>query len=401
MKNNLSLIQPLKYENIFSSYHSSSNINRYNNNKLPKISLLSSHKSKEQSSSTFCRNILNIKIIPTDINSFNNININEKNKLLYPLLYKSSNNELNNNKINGQIISNSFFHLYKAKYEKIKIPKNININKSSNNHKINFIYLNLFKSPKKDNNNNVFNIDNFYNEIDNAHFKDTIDYEKEILAGKLKEINYKSIVKFKNIFKDTDFGKLNNDLININNNISKGIIDKFIENILNKNKIKKNINDNIIRNNDTSNITGEKSLIITNNAFLDWILDNVRRKIELRNQFNQHLTTIWVKNLIDSEINELQTRFGEFRKPKKFPSYSEYLKSSSKSYLSNEKSFKKNNISNITASTFRSHFDNFGNSYFKSCLNNSKTNLNNNIINENQKFLLSKNISSLNDFPFF
>ena len=115
MKNNLSLIQPLKYENIFSSYHSSSNINRYNNNKLPKISLLSTHKSKGQSNSTLCRNILNIKIIPTDINSFNNININEKNKLLYPLLYKSSNNEVNNNKINGQIISNSFFHLYKAK----------------------------------------------------------------------------------------------------------------------------------------------------------------------------------------------------------------------------------------------------------------------------------------------
>lgn len=132
----------------------------------------------------------------------------------------------------------SLFRLYKINHEKNE-PK-INDDKLNNTHRLNMIYLNLFKYPFEDNKNIFINFDSFYKEIDNFEINNkNNNFEKDILSKKLIEINNKSIIKIKNIFSETDCGKLNDDLLNINNNKSKGIIDKFINKILNNNNKKK------------------------------------------------------------------------------------------------------------------------------------------------------------------
>ena len=51
----------------------------------------------------------------------------------------------------------------------------------------------------------------------------------------------------------------------------------------------------------------------------------MRRKTELKNEFNQHLTTVWIRNLIYSEIYELKNRFIEFRKSIKLSNSIDYM----------------------------------------------------------------------------
>ena len=56
MKNNLSLIQPLEYNNLYSSYHNNSTKYRYTNYKLPKITKLfpsQEHKELKEKNITF------------------------------------------------------------------------------------------------------------------------------------------------------------------------------------------------------------------------------------------------------------------------------------------------------------------------------------------------------------
>ena len=391
MKDNLSLIQPLEYNNLYSSYHKNSKLNRYLNYKLPKIKLFPSQENRIQGTSTVFNKDIKSKIIPPKINTFKGVKIIKQKKIKNPF-YSMTTDIESNNKTNGEIIPSSLFHLYKINHEK-KVPK-INADKVNKTHRLNMIYLNLFKYPSEDNNTHFINFDSFYKDIDNFEINNKNNIaENEILSKKLVEINKKSIIKIKNIFDETDFSKLNDDLLNINNNKSKGIIDIFIQNILNKNN---KINENNFNNSEISNINGEKSLIITNNIFLDWILDNVRRKIELKNEFNQHLTTVWVRNVIYSEINELKNRFAEFRKSIKLSNYLDYMNTKKKNNILNKKNLKKNDKSNITSSTLRSYLDN---SYIKSFLNNSNINSNNysKEIGKKHIYTLTQN-NTLNDF---
>ena len=372
MKNNLSLFQPLEYNNLFSSYHNNSNKYRYKNYNLPKIpKIFPSQEHKEQNTTSFFNTNFKVKI--KNKNTDNSFDIQKRRKLIYPFSFEKQTNYISNNITNREIKPITLYNSYKKNHRKLMSYKNKE--KLNNSHRLNMIYLNLFKSPLETKNNNILNIDSFYN----FEIKDNNSNEDEILSQKYKQINNYSIIKIKNIFNETDFGKINDDFLNINNNITNGIIDTFIEKFLNKKKdnIKKDENNS----NDVSYINGEKSIVITNNVFLDWILDNVRRKIELKNEFNQHLSTVWVKNLIYSEINELKNRFSEFRNSIKFSNFLEYMNSKKKLKL---KALKKNDKSNITSSTLRSYFDN---SYLKNIFNNS--NLNSNINNENKK--ISKN----------
>ena len=376
MKNNLSLIQPLEYNNLYSSYHNNSTKYRYTNYKLPKITKLfpsQEHKELKEKNITFFNK--NNKIIKR--NNIDKIIENKRQKkLIYPSFNESQSNDISNHIINRGIKPITMYHTYKINQGKFISIKNKE--KLNNSHKLNMIYLNLFKSPLEKKIKNFVNLDSFYN----FEIKDNNNGNDEILSKKFKEINNYSIIKIKNIFNETDFGKINEDLLNLNNNISKAIIDKFIEKIFNKKRINNKKDDN--NTNDISNIKGESSILITNNVFLDWILDNVRHKIELKNEFNQHLSTVWVQNLINSEINELKNRFSEFRNSIKFSNFLEFMNSKNKFNLSNKKTLKKNDKSNFTSTTFRSYFDN---SYIKSYLNNS--NLNSNYNNENNQ--VSKN----------
>ena len=398
MKNNLSLIQPLQYNNLFSSYRNNTNKYRITNYNLPKIpKLFASQEHKEQNETTFFNK--NMKLQIKNNNTYN-IDDSKKQKLLmYPLLNISIDNKSN-------IISNrefkplTLYHSYKKNQEKINQEK-INKEKLNNSHRLNMIYLNLFKSPLEKKYNNMINLDSFYNEIDNFEIKDK-NKEDEILSQKYNEINNHSIIKIKNIFHETDFGKLNDDVLNLNSNTSNVIIDKFIEKHLNKKKINK-IKD---ENNDINNKNGENQLIITNNVFLDWILDNVRHKLELKNEYNQDLSTVWVRNLIYSEINELKNRFALFRQSMKFSNFVEYMNTQKKLRLLNKKTLKKNEKSNLTSSTLKSNYDNLHN-FFNNSNANSKYNYYNNNYYEMNKinktyFNYNKSINNNTmNFDFF
>ena len=88
--------------------------------------------------------------------------------------------------------------------------------------------------------------------------------------------------------------------------ISKDIINKSIEKILTGKRLNRNFNKT---ENDLFNeIEGERTILV-NNVFFDWILDNVRHKVELTNEYNEVLSTIWVRNLIYKEMTELKNRF--------------------------------------------------------------------------------------------
>ena len=402
MKNNLSLIQPLEYNNLFSSYHNKAKLNRYTNYKLPQITnIFPSKEYREQSTNTFFNKNIKYKIKPIN---YVKVTDNKKQKeISYPLLSYSVDTESNHNKTNTDFVSNSLFHLYKTNHKiKKDIDKDIIKERMNNSHRLNVIYLNLFKSPIDNKNNNVLNLDSFYdfeiNENNNeSDIKNDNKNENDIISQKLKEINNKSIIKIKNIFYETDFGKLSNDFLNLNiNNISRGFIDKFIEKILN-NKNRTRQNNNREKNIDVSHLNGE-SFLVTNNVFLDWILDNVRRKIELKNEYNQHLTTVWVKNLICNEIIGLKNRFVEFRKSVKFSNFIKVMETKKINNL--KKKLKKNDRSNFTSSTLRSYFDN---SCIKGFLNNSNMNSNinsyknlNNNSNEKSKNTITQN-TTIND----
>jgi hypothetical protein len=159
-------------------------------------------------------------------------------------------------------------------------------------------------------------------------------------------------VRLIDIFNNTDFNKLNYDLKNINK-ISGDFIDKSIEKLLKNNKRKKNVNKtdyNII-----DDLDGERAVLVSN-IFMDWILDNVKHKVELTNEYNEVLSTVWVKNLIYSEINALQNNFSEFKKTIKLSNFVKVMNNQRVKNILNKKGLK-NNKSNFTESTFKSNYD--------------------------------------------
>ena len=341
MRNNLSLIKPNDYNKLFSSYHNNSKINKFRNNQLPKLTKLFPSYINNMQTSTFFNKKSKIKLEKT--------NEIKKKRIIYPLLNYSRDND-SYDKTNTEIIPLTTYHSYKINNEKLSKLNKAKKNNCHQLNQLNMIYLNLYKYPSFDGiNNHILNLDSFYNDIDNFEINKNND---EILSKKLNEINHRSFVKLIDIFNNTDFSKLNYDLININK-IPGDFIDKSVEKLLKKNKRKKNVNKtdyNII-----DDLEGERAVLVSN-IFMDWILDNVKHKIELTNEYNEVLSTVWVKNLIYSEINELQNRFSDFRKTIKLSNFVKAMNNQRIKNLLNKKGLK-NNRSNFTASTFKSNYD--------------------------------------------
>ena len=339
MRNNLSLIKPNDYNKIFSSYHYNSHTNKFRNNHLPKLSKLFPSYENNIQTSTFFNKKSKIKLEKT--------NEIKKKKIIYPLLnFSKDNDSYDKTNTNTDIIPLTTYHSYKLNNEKMN---NMNKIKKNNSHQLNMIYLNLYKYPSYDGiNNHILNLDSFYNDIDNFEINKNND---ENLSKKLKEINHRSFVRLIDIFNNTDFNKLNYDLMDINK-IPGDIIDKSIEKLIKKRR-KKNVNKtdyNII-----DDLDGERA-VLASNIFMDWILDNVKHKVELTNEYNEVLSTVWVKNLISSEINALQNRFSEFRKTIKLSNFVNAMNKEKVKNLLNKKGLK-NNRSNFTSSTFKSNYD--------------------------------------------
>ena len=206
MKNNLTQIQPLEYNNLFSSYHNKSKENKIINYNLPKITKLFPYKQfKDQSTNTFFNQSMKLKLKP--INNVKNISINKNKKLKYPILNTSVNTYYNNETNIKNNTNYTLYHLYKINHQKLGYKKNKE--KMNNSQNLNIIYLNLFKTSLE-NKKDFLNLDMFYKDIDD--FKINNNIKSEMLSKKLNEINNKSIMKIKNIFYETDFN--NRKIIN-------------------------------------------------------------------------------------------------------------------------------------------------------------------------------------------
>ena len=222
MKNNLKLIQPLQYNHLFSEYHNKTTKLTNLKIKLPQITNLFSsqkkieHKQNDQDTSSFFKkNYEKLKRIQhtSRIKKFHN-------KLMYPFLNISVDNEKKNKTNNDILPSTSIIYRSHKEINGKIIDKSFR-DKSTDTNRVNMIYLNLFKSPIQGIKQNIFNLDSFYNGIDDIDFKknneNENEKENEIIKQKMNEINNKSILKIQNIFKETDFGKLHDELLNLNN----------------------------------------------------------------------------------------------------------------------------------------------------------------------------------------
>ena len=346
MKPNLSLIQPLEYNKIFSSYHNKTKLKKLKNYKLPKLSRLFPSQDNKDNTNSFFNACNNTELEKPNIIKY--FNKNKKNEV-YPVLNTSSGYETFS-KLNIGSISSTMYHSYKLNNDKAYKTK---YDKKENSQRLHMVYLDLIKFPsEKNKNNNIINLDSFYSNLDNFDFKD--NNNKEIISKKMNEINNESVTKMINIFTQTDFGRLNDEFMDIKK-MPKSTIDEHIEKILNQHRLKKNKNKII---NDINSVNGERAVLVSKNIFLDWILDNLKHKVELISEYNDVLSTVWVKNLVYNEINELENKFAEFRSALKLSNFVENLYSQKDKKILRRKSLGVNNQSNFTSSTFKSHFDN-------------------------------------------
>ena len=253
-----------------------------------------------------------LKIFPKECNKFFTINTSSfKNKNL-PILNTSRNDSLNQSKTSR---TNDKLCMYKNKtnnisnYTQKEKEKNLKIylNTFSNSlfsnslpypsvfHKNKIIDLNQKKRTKlkiKDKRNSLnkifFNLNNFpYQDNDNPKNIKTFF----INSNKPKSIEEnKKTVSMINLIKNDD-----NKRINLLGNIPIEVINDLAQKIYldNLNKVK---NQKILQK--------PKNLCISN-TFFKYILDNINRLIETKNQKNQFISFDYVKNLLNNEIQEL------------------------------------------------------------------------------------------------
>ena len=361
MKSNLTLIQPNEYNNLFSSYHNEVKTNKNKNYNLPKITKLFTTPNSKQNKAY---NNLKLKINSKKFNKM----INENKRFLYPILNISMNNKtMTKASTNLESFTNNIDKIDKLdNTNNYNLIRKINNERKNNLHQLKMVYLNLFNIKSRANNNSLLNFDSFFNSIDNFELMD--NEERERISQKLYEINNKSIIKIKNIFNETNFNKLNNDFRSIND-IQKSQLNKFAEKLINKYKDNYNINRDENSSFNSFNKSQERNYLVTNNIFFDWILDNVKHKIELKNEYNQHLTSVWVQNLINDEINQLKNKFVDFRKSLNLSNYLEREKAN-KSF--NKGIYIKKDDSYFTSSTYRT---NLNQSRRKSSINNNNSNI--------------------------
>ena len=393
MKSNLTLIQPIEYNNLFSSYHDNTKNYRFKKYNLPKITKLFTNTSSQTNNKIFSN--VKMKLKANRLNHF----INEKKQLVYPLLNIST-TKRSMTKTNTNLESIKYDVEKLRNIESPNLFKKINIERKNNIHKLKMVYLNLFNIRSENKNNSIVNFDSFFNSIDNFEIKN--NEEEKILSEKLKNINNKSIIKIIDIFNETNFDRLNNDFFSISN-IQQSYLNRFAEKLLNKYKDNNNINMSKDENSINSfNKSQESSNLIYNNVFFDWILDNVKHKIELKNEYNQILTTVWIQNLINGEINELKNRFIEFKKSLNLTNYIESQRRN-KSNINRIKN--KKDDSYFTTSTYGT---NLNLSKMKSSINNNSNIISNynssREYDDSNKIISSKNYT-LNEmtagFDFF
>ena len=318
-KKKLILLQPKKYNELFSTYHNSKKVNNY----LPKIPS-NLQKDLEIMSYTTKTNYLahkgylnNKSNLSSDKNSY----ILKRNSNFFNSLMTYQNSQENFKK-HEFLPYPSLLQTYKKTDVKSRKKKKFEIKKSN----FNVIYLNLSNEASKSN---------------NEYSLEQID-KNEFVNEKIKEINILKKQKIKEILNKNEKVKIKNDF-KIIKNIPVILINLFAEDIYNNINHKNNpdkINTNNQNKSKISNINKDypnriclnfdniNKTIYKNNTFFQFILNNVKRKIELMNDTNKSISILYVKNLINSELSELRKNIED--------------------YLIENKQFTSNNISKIS-----------------------------------------------------
>jgi hypothetical protein len=198
---------------------------------------------------------------------------------------------------------------YKIIDEKSKTKKKFEIKKSN----FNIIYLNLSNPANK--------------LIQKEYSVEQID-KNEFVNKKIEEINNLKKQKIKEIFNKNEKTKIKKDLSSLNN-IPIVILNLFAEDIynnlngknnqgnqekLNSNNFNKSKKLNSIKDSTRNllNLDNINKTIYKNNTFFQFILNNVKRKIEIINDSNKSISILYVMNLINNELSDLRKNIEDY-----------------------------------------------------------------------------------------
>ena len=376
MKQKLILLQPKKFNELFSTYHTKRNLNLKSKVNLPKISAIFSNEWDTASSTKRINN--------TSSNSFQHSNINfsstkkgylfDRNKeFFYPIEPQTKGFETSRNL--EFLPYPSIKHPFK-KIVDIKSKEKKKIENKSTDLKM--IYLKLLK---EENDKNDYMIDSMINKSD----EDEI-IKNDFINKRIIELNKDNKKKLNKIFNQTEQSKLRADLsmvqnipvvlINLyaqdlyntfyNNKYGKSNLKKFIKNRFNDNS---NM-ENLLK---TFNVNINQKNKYINNEFFSLVLDNVKHKIEVIDQHNKKITVLYVKNLINDEINYIQNEFFSYKRH----------------YYTENSQFTSNNMSKFTNYEYTSK------NTFKFRTNNTSTKDNDNVSTNNNSSVLGSLINNM------
>ena len=303
-KKKLILFQPKQYNELFSTYHNSKkNLNLHSKINLPKIST-NLPKEWESQASTSRTNI------STSNNIFHNKNnisykktsyiFNINKEFYYPIATQQKGSETSrySDFLPYPSITQHFKKIVDNKSkEKKKIEKN--------DTELKMVYLDLVNS---ENNKNDVKLETCL--IENIE-KEKI--KTNIINDQNADINNKQ--KLEGILVQTEDSKIKNEISAIDN-IPITLINLFAEEIY-KNYYNHE-NSTKGKNIHTENIKQSFNNINRNfyikNKFFQYVLDNVKHKIEIISQKNESISVLYVKNLINDEIKYLQKKISDYKK---------------------------------------------------------------------------------------
>ena len=292
MKDNLVIIQPKKYDDLFSTYHYRKTNSSLKSNlpKMPPIYPKITSLNDSNCSSTLT-NYCTVQNRTTFSYAHKKTSAKKKHysRIKYPLLtFFNEENQNSKNYLPYPSISTNYKQLRDFRTNK---PKKYSSNKNSF---LKMIYLKLFKDEPQ--NQNMYGIDSLFNNSNNSIIQNE------------ENIN-------KNIETDFDVKLINNYYINSESNFDN---DKVKEEFYMLNSIPNNVIDSCAKElANEKNINEENNSqkkMYVNNIFFKLVLDSVKHKIQLQNEHNKEISVIWVKNLLDSEIELMKKKLNLFQK---------------------------------------------------------------------------------------
>ena len=323
MKQELILLQPKQYNELFSTYHSKKNINPNSRVNLPKITTVFS-KEWETAASTSRTNKTNTSTLTNYMNQ-NKINIysskktsyifNKKREIFYPYVTQQRESETSRM---SQFLP---YPSITQRFKKIVDQKSKEKKKFKKNRKdLKMIYLNLINREYC---RNEYKIDSFLTESEKTKNDFLSTKLSDKMSDKFSEINSNNNNniqrRLRDVFSQTTHNMIKKEISMIKN-VPVILINSFAQDIYNsyynsdykQKTINKNKNDNI--KDHKKSLNNQYKNLYINNTFFQYVLDNVKHKIEIINENNKLITVLYVTNLINDELRSLQKQISVYKK---------------------------------------------------------------------------------------